>query len=118
MTDHNIQCISQLLAQNSTSRALDAPQYCWTHYFNSDYTFSPYKLKKNHFKETEKITAGYLRYDLLCKMIKIHNSLYDESGHYKGKLECSFLLIYLLICIRCFTFYRIDIFGLCVPAIT
>jgi hypothetical protein len=99
----NVMCLSQLLAENTESRRR-CEQYSWMKYFNPDYTFSSYKFKKKMEKsmkeetsstlgDEKKITPSVLRNELLCCMIKLHNSLYkvsavedDICGHYKGEL--------------------------------
>ncbi len=91
--EHNIQFLSQLLRLNFTSRSSgDVSKYFWTKYFNKDCTFSPYKFKKyldTNLTNKEVYTARNLRNELLCSMIKLHNSLYKESSDYKGMSKCS-----------------------------
>jgi hypothetical protein len=88
----NILCLSQLLAKNTESRRC-CEQYSWMKYFNPDYTFSSYKFKKKLEKKTsctlgdeKKITPSVLRNQLLCSMMKLHNSLYKVCADYKGVL--------------------------------
>ena len=77
--------LSELLRLSYAKRISDSlPTYPWKKYFNSDYTFSPYKFKK--IKTTENVTAGLVRNQLLSSMITRHRSLYKDSDDYKGEV--------------------------------
>jgi hypothetical protein len=93
--EENIQSLSQLLRLKCAKRNSNIlPTYYWTGYFKKDYTFSPYMFRK-YLKENGTsasvavrndgvYTARDLRNDMLLSMIKLHNSLYEESSDYKG----------------------------------
>jgi hypothetical protein len=105
MKEHN--SLSQLLYERTKSICTNnvTSKYTWNKYFNSNYTFSLRKLKKKNLAEnpkdetssclrnegkTIKITPSYVRSELLCSMINLHNSLHEESGgasdgYYKGQ---------------------------------
>jgi hypothetical protein len=82
----NFLSLSELLRLNYAKRSSDSvPKYPWKKYFNSDYTFSPYRFKK--IQNNENVTAGVVRNQLLSSMIARHHSLYKDSDDYKGQVE-------------------------------
>ena len=124
---HHVESLSQLIAEKFKKRCANVV-YSWKKYFNSDFTFSPYKFKKkvkdsscdetsSSVKNNKRITAGKVRSELLCSMIQLHNALYnEESGDYKGQSQCYLFVdwfisyMFLFLCFR-----RVSTFGLFVP---
>ena len=123
MNEHpDIRCLSQLLIEKTKERSdfHDLPIFSWAEYFNSDYTFSEYKFRKKIKAKEDtsetKITAGCVRDELLCAMIKFHNVLFKDSDEYKGKLIYNYF-IQCYLSASDFSSVRVGIFGLCTPSV-